>query len=259
MGTTQPGGYRLTYSYDLAGSRTLLIDPDGGRVTYSYDPLGRLATLLNAAGVLTTYEYDADGSLTTLSYGERRVMSYDPVGRLITEVQFNASGTAVLTIVDTFDVAGRKTRQVKNGTTTTFTYDAADRLLSQLRPGGKSVTYTMDANGNLRTIASEGLQPVTLTVDLASRLTTIQDGPTRVTYTYDQNGNLTEENPADFVKRQRKLDVHVAERTRTLSEAERAFPTPNAAHWPPAGSGSRSWRRLGGTSPCGRGRFRSTP
>jgi len=107
--------------------------------------------------------------------------------RLITEVQESPSGTPILTMVDTYDAAGRKTKQVKNSTTTTFTYDNADRLLSQQRPGGKSVTYTLDTVSNLKTIKAEGSQPVTMTVNAQSAVVTIQDGPTRVTFSYDAN------------------------------------------------------------------------
>lgn len=84
-------------------------------------------------------------------------MSYDAVGCLITEVLQNSSFTSVLTVVDTYDAAGSETRQVSNATTTTFTYDDADRQLFQQRPGGKSVTYTMDASGKLKGIAAAGL------------------------------------------------------------------------------------------------------
>ena len=114
-------------------------------------------------------------------------MSYDALGRLITEVQQNSGGTPILTIVDTYDAAGRKTKQIVDGVVTTFTYDNADRLLSQLRPGGKSVTYTLDTVSNLKTIKAEGAQPVAMSVNAQSPIVTLQDGPTRVTFSYDAN------------------------------------------------------------------------
>ena len=128
-----------------------------------------------------------DLGLTTLSYGRRRLMSYDALGRLIIEVLLNSGGTPILTMVDTYDSAGRKTKQVKNSTTTTFTYDNADRPLSQVRPGGKSVTYTLDTVSNLKTIKAEGTQPVTMALNNVGCIITIQDGPTRVTPTYEAN------------------------------------------------------------------------
>jgi len=122
-----------------------------------------------------------------LADDSERTISYGALGRLITEVQQTSGGTPILTMVDTYDAAGRKTKQVKNSTTTTFTYDNADRLLSQQRPGGKSVTYTLDTVSNLKTIKAEGAQPVTMALNSQSFLVTIQDGPTRVTFTYDAN------------------------------------------------------------------------
>jgi len=49
--------------------------------------------------------------------------------------------------VDTYDAAGRKTKQVRNTTTTTYTYDNASRLTGQQTSGAFS-TFTYDAVGN---------------------------------------------------------------------------------------------------------------
>ncbi|MFO0538494.1 MAG: hypothetical protein ACK5ZK_02565, partial [Armatimonadota bacterium] len=92
--------------------------------------------------------------------------------------------------MDTYDAAGRKTKQVRNTTTTTYTYDNADRLTGQQVTGARA-TFVMDAVGNITVKSQEGTSPQTMTYNAAQRLTTMQDGPTRVTFTYDNNGNTT--------------------------------------------------------------------
>jgi len=75
---------------------------------------------LNDDATLINYDHNGErrcrvavGNLTTLSYGDKSLMSYDALGWLITEVQQNTGGTPILTMVDTYDAAGRKTRRVK--------------------------------------------------------------------------------------------------------------------------------------------------
>jgi len=100
------------------------------------------------------------------------------------------SGAGVVTIVDTYDAAGRKTKQVRNGAPTTYTYDNADRLTGQQVTGGWA-TFVMDSVGNILVKSQEGSQPMTMTYDAAQRLTTMQQRNTRTTFSYDNNGSLT--------------------------------------------------------------------
>jgi RHS repeat-associated protein len=66
--------------------------------------------------------------------------------------------------------------------TTSYSYDARDRLLS-----AGSTSYTYDENGNELSAGSR-----TFTWDLANRLKTTTLSPTTTTYTYDGDGNRTQ-------------------------------------------------------------------
>ncbi len=70
--------------------------------------------------------------------------------------------------------------------------DPGGRLTGQQVTGG-TATFAYDSRGNLTLKWHQGLDPMTFVHDAASRVTTLQDGPTRVTYAYDADGNTTSE------------------------------------------------------------------
>lgn len=82
-----------------------------------------------------------------------------------------------------------------DGTITTWTYDAANRLVSQT-VSGAIASYTMDALGNLTVKHHQGSNPMTFTYDAASQMVTMLQGSRLTTYTFDSNGNQTLENTA---------------------------------------------------------------
>ena len=111
-------------------------------ITYTYDPLHRL----------TGAEY---------STGERYEYAYDAVGnRTAYTVTTPLGGTTV----------------------TTYTYDAANRLLASASPG-HSVTYTWDDRGNL---TNDGV--FTYTYNAAGRLVRAQSITATIVYTYTADG-----------------------------------------------------------------------
>ena len=158
-----------------------MVDPDGGKHTYTYDAGGRLLTQQSPGGKKFTFVYDAVGQPTTLQLGQggTQVSSFDALGRATTLVQLNAAGTPVMTVLDTYDAAGRKTVQKRDAVATTYTYDVDDRLTKQ-DTSGAVATFTMDTVGNVTVKHHQGLSPVTLSYDAANRLTTVQDGPTQI-------------------------------------------------------------------------------
>ncbi|MBI3119385.1 MAG: RHS repeat protein, partial [Candidatus Hydrogenedentes bacterium] len=81
-----------------------------------------------------------------------------------------------------------------NGATTTFAYDALNRLTSINYPGGASpdVTFTYDVNGN-RTSMTDATGTTQYTYDLYDRLTGIDyPGDNFIRYGYDDAGNITD-------------------------------------------------------------------
>lgn len=71
-------------------------------------------------------------------------------------------------------------------TTTSYTYDANDRLLTETT-AGTVTTYTYDANGNTKTKQSPGTL-IEYAYDDANRLVELRQAGTRITYAYDADG-----------------------------------------------------------------------
>ncbi len=123
----------LTYTWDLAGNVTQLAD--GLRATsqtFGYDALNRLTSASGPYGA-KTYGYDRLGNLinkegVTMTYGR-------PHGVTVTSLGLNLS----------YDAVGSLLKKVLGTTTTSYTWDAEQRLV-QLTAGTTS-TYRYDAEG----------------------------------------------------------------------------------------------------------------
>ncbi len=197
VGQTVPGGYRITMSYDSVGNREVLIDPDGGRFTATWDSQDRIATLRDPDNNVTTFQYNAASERTTIidACGATRKYQYDSAGRLTTQVELNAAGNPIITLVDSYDDAGNRTGRTRDGVATTWTYDNAYRLTGQQTSGGWA-TFTYDGAGNMTLKSQQGSNPMTMAYDAANRITTIAQGTgagSLTTVTFDANGNLTVE------------------------------------------------------------------
>jgi YD repeat-containing protein len=83
----------------------------------------------------------------------------------------------------TYDPVGNRLTEVTHAGTTTYAYDAADRLTSLTPPGQSATTYTYDANGNQLSAGSD-----TFSWDAADRMTGASAGGVTETYTYAGDG-----------------------------------------------------------------------
>ena len=163
--TTSEG--TTTHTYDALGRMQTVMGPDGGTTTYGYDAVGNRATVTYPNGTVTSHFYDSLNRLTSMenrasdaslisayvytldNTGRRqRVVEsgpattgrqvdyvYDGAYRLLEE-QIDEPGTADDRVITyTHDATGnRLTRTVAIGTrttTTTYVYDANDRLTSE--------------------------------------------------------------------------------------------------------------------------------
>lgn len=132
-------------------------DPADRSVTTTYDDFGRVKTQTNYDGSVTTDTYDAVGNLvqSTVATGtadQRTVMAqYDLQGRLTASL--SADGAALLTGNQT----AAQVAAIWSQYGTTYTYDAAGRLLSQTAPDANRTVYYYDDAGRLRfTVDADG-------------------------------------------------------------------------------------------------------
>jgi len=189
-----PGsGGPFTYSYDGVGNLTSLQDA-GGTVGYHYNAVNLLDTLTEPNNAQTTFAYDPTGNRTGTSYpnGVTLTAGYDASGRLMS-IAGAKGGTALTGFGYSYaqganDTSLRQsmTNSVTN-VTTTYTYDAVNRLLGAVNPAQNN-QYSYDGVGNRLTATLNGTSPFTApTYNAANELTAVNG----ITLGYDANGNET--------------------------------------------------------------------
>jgi RHS repeat-associated protein len=242
------GNDTFTYSYDPAGDITSRTYPDGTTTTYSYNADNQ-ATNVSASNGLAGLVYDPAGHLTAIQFGGEFSLfgegyAYDRAGRLVDAKatyptiictggggHWCYQGSAVRSeFATTLDAVGNPLQIVRTGdinSTTTYTYDANDRLVSvcsqpgtcpsqndpfirwtydrvgnrltETRPNS-TTTYTYNQDDQLTQAGNTNYSydlngnqiaagATTLTYNLANELTTLAKGNTTTTYSYDGEGN----------------------------------------------------------------------
>jgi len=226
---TDQAGKTTRFAYDKLGRLQSVIDAENGDqhpTTYTYDELGNRLTQKDANGHITSFEYDKLGRQTARILpgddfhpnGFRESMEYDLAGNLIRKVDFAGRVTELgydinnrlLTrtypaspsenVSFTYSPSGRlKTATVVCGAstcTTTYNYDARDRMTSVIEPDGSRVELEWDANGNRIRVAAVPTvgSPIStsFSYDDASRLSLIADAANQdYNLGYDNVGNRT--------------------------------------------------------------------
>lgn len=226
-------GKRVEYGYDAKGNRLRVEDADGVATTYTFDALDRVETATMGAAV-TTYAYWPDGLPKGTSYpnGIEEQRCYDAAGRLTdVVVAKGAISSACATSAPvvsrygyTYDVNGNRLSQAEQRTnpvtqtlsaaeSTTYGFDALDRLVGVKYPDGQATLYRLDGVGNrlgerrapvsavtaLTAAAFFALSPADLLADVTTAFdhadralaqTDAKDASRSVTYVWDNNGNL---------------------------------------------------------------------
>jgi YD repeat-containing protein len=165
---------RTSYTYNPDGSPNVVTNANWTKATYSYDNAQRLTQVLNqtaANGLISQHAYTLDNAVnrtqnqeTVNGSSSTLVYTYDNLYRLTGDGANSYS----------YDAVGNRINQTVGGTSTTFTYDGADRPTS----GG----YTANDNGNL-TSSGTG---TSYGYDQANRLisASLGGGTTTASYTW---------------------------------------------------------------------------
>nr|WP_320194132.1 RHS repeat-associated core domain-containing protein [uncultured Desulfobacter sp.] len=178
----------VDYNYNGIGLMTGLTDQGGSATSFVYDDRGLLQTrtdpFLNAMSI--TY-YD-DGKINTITDRNNDTVTYTFTDSGKPDTVAFPSGTPT---TYTYDTRDNLIQMQDSLGTTTFAYDAVNRLISKTDAGGFSVAYTFDEAGNLATLTYPGNKTVTYTYDELNRLKTVTDWMDRTaTYDYDPAGRL---------------------------------------------------------------------
>jgi RHS repeat-associated protein len=223
-----------SYAYDYLGDPLTTKTPDGAVTTDTYDHLSELTSAANDVGDVTSYSYNYLGlpSRTTNPDQSFTTLGYDPAGNLTSAQEYGippappAVGSPVSTQSYGYDQDGNQTSaQDGNGRTTTFGYNAADEVTSEVQPVSASASdttkYTYDPAGN-QTSSTGGrgnptwttynswdlpesvIEPATAQATTAAQRTwttaynadgqaarVTQPGGITISYGYDQMGDLS--------------------------------------------------------------------
>lgn len=144
------------YAYDARFKNKVasITDQDDDYVAYSYDSKGRLIREERTAGTMTLadeYTYSS-GHVASHKYMVDNVtktldnFTYDALGNMTREALSNS--TTVWELLET-NARGQVLREQKGNIVTTYTYDAAGRVLTISAPGIQDLTYEYDENGNV--------------------------------------------------------------------------------------------------------------
>jgi RHS repeat-associated protein len=143
-GQTDPLGHTTTTQVNAAGQPTYVGDARGAQSSFAYDSLGNLKSSTQGS-VVTTNAYDERGLLTVEvqrasdGLSLTNLSAYSPVGDLIGSVD-----TMGFAVTNAYDLNGNRTNETRFRTvggspetiTTTYVYDAQNRLVATLDPYG---------------------------------------------------------------------------------------------------------------------------
>ncbi|MGH7988880.1 MAG: DUF6531 domain-containing protein, partial [Limisphaerales bacterium] len=167
IATTNAASEVVSQTWDARGKLIALTDGAGHTSLRAYDGAGNQIILTNRNGKVWQFQFDGDNRLTN---------TVTPLGRSMSQA-FNNRGL----LASTKDPAGQ---------TTTYNYDAKDRLTNRTDNTGTTL-YGLDADDNVTNISENGLTNA-WAFDAYNRVSSYKDAyGNLIQYKYDANGNVT--------------------------------------------------------------------
>ncbi len=197
-----------TYVYDLLGNLSSTTDALGNTTSYTYDAMGNLATETDAKNQTTTYQYNLNGIRTRITFpnGRSRQFFYNDRGLLAREkdeadrwidyayydnskIMSRTCGNESENFI--YNANGLVTSASTGNFTVTYTYDAANRMLTESCGTSNTVHHDYDIHSNNHTLTYSSGNVIVEHYDLRDRLASIVENNALVsTYTYNQNNQL---------------------------------------------------------------------
>ena len=242
---TLPSGSTTTYAYDNNSNLLTVTDAKGNATTYTYSSLNQQLTHTDALSAKTQFEYDGNGNLTkatdakgntttyaydalnqntavTFANGLSLQYTYDELGRVIESKDranntfrytYDALGRLLSkTYPDntqdryTYDAIGQMLSAINKDATVTFTYDPADRILSETLATGSAgvspavTSYSYDVAAGKRTLTYPSGMKVVEQLNARDLIASIlQNGEEVVTMQYNAAGQKTAQTYANGI------------------------------------------------------------
>ena len=200
--TYSDGTPAVSYTYDLAGNRSTVVDAQG-TTSYSYNAVNAVTSVGHNGTALFTYAYDEAGQLSTRTIPDGSAatqFAYDQDSRLISVT----SGGASLATYSYDKATGTVTTALQGGVNNTLQIDAAGRPVTvQAKKGTTTLTrsqYSLDELGSpTQVVNSDGTtdsyaySPLNRLTAACYGATTCSAGTTTAAfrYSYDGDGNIT--------------------------------------------------------------------
>ena len=170
------------------------MDSNNHTTYFTYDNMNRRKSRKLPGGQTETYDtYDATGNLIhkTTFNGKSISYAYTNLDDRLQSESFSEGS-----IVFNYDGFLRRQSMTDISGTTTYTYDARDRMKTKNNTTYGNLTYGYDYHGNIASIASSnpGGANMSYLYDALNRPTTVTDshrGILTTTYSYDAIGNLS--------------------------------------------------------------------
>lgn len=214
-----------TFTFDYAGSDTIIIDPlfntrvhthtasgefsnrqdqAGQSFAMGSDSTGRRNSITDRLGDTTSYDYHTpSGKISSVTGADATLTSYDYATRILGDFTFNDLTTVTQADGETegmvYDAFGNLiSHKDEAGDIATFTYDSNGQVLTTTNPDLGVVVNTYNADGTQDTQTDAEGNTTTFSYDLLKRLNliTYDDGSSK-SFTYDNRDNVlstTDEN-----------------------------------------------------------------
>ena len=195
LATSSDAGATTTYGYDPIGNLTTLTGP-AGTTTYAYSKVNEPTSVTDPWNATTTLAYTSgnDRLLASISYPDqvKEAFGYDKADRVTSLTATNTTTNATLVNYAYNYTAGGSTpgdsfllqsTTDTTGQTTTYGYDAVDRLTTATG-GGTNYSYAYNGDGD----------PTSQTVGGATTNYTLNANGQNTADSYDASGNVTAAN-----------------------------------------------------------------
>jgi len=170
---SDPNGVVTTYTYDSAGNTTET-DLDSVRQSaYTYNTHGQVSGSEDGEGNWTGFTYDTSGNVSSRTTGLNSSLAC-PSGQVCPETTYtyDSAGRVLTEVAPLGNVVGGNPSQY----TTTYTYDNDGRVLSVTDALGNATSYTYDGAGNKTSVTDANGNRTVYTYNANNQVTSQQSG-----------------------------------------------------------------------------------